>query len=74
MCCLTLPFSLFLVEGVDGELEQAKEVPSEEVKEASPPSENCDQEVIVESLKSISNILLHNETGQVRLCVSSYLR
>lgn len=35
------------------------------VKEASPPSENPDQEVIVEGLKSICNILLHNETGQV---------
>uniref|UniRef100_A0A8C2WY54 Synembryn n=1 Tax=Cyclopterus lumpus TaxID=8103 RepID=A0A8C2WY54_CYCLU len=37
---------------------------------ASSPSENSDQEVIVESLKSISNILLHNETGQVRLLCS----
>ncbi|XP_034389929.1 synembryn-A isoform X1 [Cyclopterus lumpus] len=52
------------VEGEDGEVEQAEEVPTEEVKEASSPSENSDQEVIVESLKSISNILLHNETGQ----------
>ncbi|KAK9517326.1 hypothetical protein VZT92_025208 [Zoarces viviparus] len=53
------------VEGqVEGEGEEAAEVPSEEVKEASPPSENSDQELIVESLKSISNILLHNETGQ----------
>uniref|UniRef100_A0A672FI23 Synembryn n=1 Tax=Salarias fasciatus TaxID=181472 RepID=A0A672FI23_SALFA len=33
--------------------------------ELSPPSENPDQEVIVEALKSISNILLHSETGQV---------
>uniref|UniRef100_A0AAQ6AJI6 Synembryn n=1 Tax=Amphiprion ocellaris TaxID=80972 RepID=A0AAQ6AJI6_AMPOC len=33
--------------------------------ESSPHSENSDQEVIVEALKSICNILLHNETGQV---------
>uniref|UniRef100_A0A3P9LVI4 Synembryn n=1 Tax=Oryzias latipes TaxID=8090 RepID=A0A3P9LVI4_ORYLA len=33
-------------------------------KEASPPAENPDLEVIVEALKSICNILLHNETGQ----------
>ncbi|KAM6925870.1 chaperone Ric-8A [Lycodopsis pacificus] len=52
------------VEGEEGEGDEAAEVPSEEVKEASPPSENSDQELIVESLKSISNILLHNETGQ----------
>uniref|UniRef100_A0A8P4KJJ7 Synembryn n=1 Tax=Dicentrarchus labrax TaxID=13489 RepID=A0A8P4KJJ7_DICLA len=32
---------------------------------ASHPSENADQEVIVEGLKSICNILLHNERGQV---------
>ncbi|XP_068579934.1 synembryn-A [Cebidichthys violaceus] len=51
-------------QGEEGEGEEAAEVPNEEVKEASPPSENADQEVIVESLKSISNILLHNETGQ----------
>ncbi|XP_031724028.1 chaperone Ric-8A [Anarrhichthys ocellatus] len=45
------------VEGEEGEGEEAAE-------EASRPSENSDQELIVESLKSISNILLHNETGQ----------
>ncbi|KAL4005298.1 hypothetical protein ACER0C_005011 [Sarotherodon galilaeus] len=39
---------------------------SKVLKESSPPSENPDQEVIVEALKSICNILLHNETGQVR--------
>ncbi|RVE71452.1 hypothetical protein OJAV_G00051880 [Oryzias javanicus] len=33
-------------------------------KEAPPPAENPDLEVIVEALKSICNILLHNETGQ----------
>ncbi|XP_040894360.1 synembryn-A [Toxotes jaculatrix] len=49
------------VEGEGGEGQGADEV----VKEASPPSENPDQEVIVEALKSICNILLHNETGQV---------
>ncbi|KAG7522854.1 hypothetical protein JOB18_032239 [Solea senegalensis] len=37
----------------------------ESAKEASRPSENADQEVIVEALKSLCNILLHNETGQV---------
>uniref|UniRef100_A0A8D2ZRX0 Synembryn n=1 Tax=Scophthalmus maximus TaxID=52904 RepID=A0A8D2ZRX0_SCOMX len=50
---------------VECEGEQAEDVSSELVKEASPPSENADQEVIVEALKSICNILLHNETGQV---------
>uniref|UniRef100_A0A3P8Q373 Synembryn n=1 Tax=Astatotilapia calliptera TaxID=8154 RepID=A0A3P8Q373_ASTCA len=35
------------------------------LKESSPPSENPDQEMIVEALKSICNILLHNETGQM---------
>ncbi|XP_073328501.1 chaperone Ric-8A [Pagrus major] len=48
-----------------GEREEEARVSSELVKEASPPSENPDQEVIVEGLKSICNILLHNETGQV---------
>uniref|UniRef100_A0A3B4GN85 Synembryn n=1 Tax=Pundamilia nyererei TaxID=303518 RepID=A0A3B4GN85_9CICH len=38
---------------------------SKVLKESSPPSENPDQEVIVEALKSICNILLHNETGQM---------
>ncbi|XP_037624433.1 synembryn-A [Sebastes umbrosus] len=52
------------VEGEGGEREEAAELSSEVEKEASPPSENSDQEVIVEALKSISNILLHNETGQ----------
>ncbi|XP_044049134.1 synembryn-A isoform X2 [Siniperca chuatsi] len=53
------------VEGEGGEGEKAAEVSIEVVKEASPSSENPDQEVIVEALKSICNILLHNETGQV---------
>nr|XP_046250742.1 synembryn-A isoform X2 [Scatophagus argus] len=44
--------------------EEADET-SKVVREASPPSENPDQEVIVESLKSICNVLLHNETGLV---------
>lgn len=35
------------------------------MKESCFASENPDQEVIVEALKSICNILLHNETGQV---------
>ncbi|XP_008309308.1 chaperone Ric-8A isoform X2 [Cynoglossus semilaevis] len=35
------------------------------MKEDPPMSENPDQEVIIEALKSICNILLHNETGQV---------
>lgn len=72
---LTATFFLFLVEGEGEEGGEEAEVSSEVVKEASPPSENPDQEVIVEGLKSICNILLHNETGQVGLlCVSSYLR
>lgn len=52
-------------EGEGGEEGEAEEVSSDVVKEASPPSENSDQEVIVEALKSICNILLHNVTGQV---------
>ncbi|XP_067444793.1 synembryn-A isoform X3 [Thunnus thynnus] len=52
-------------EGEGGEEGEAAEVSSDVVKEASPPSENSDQEVIVEALKSICNILLHNVTGQV---------
>ncbi len=67
MSYLILPFFLFLVEGEAEEGGEAAEVSSEVVKEASPPSENPDQEVIVEALKSICNILLHNETGQVSL-------
>ncbi|XP_027889794.1 chaperone Ric-8A isoform X2 [Xiphophorus couchianus] len=35
------------------------------VKESSPPSENPDQEVIIEALKSICNILFHSQTAQV---------
>ncbi|CAN9498989.1 unnamed protein product [Ophioblennius macclurei] len=48
-----------------GETEEAAEESNETVKESSPLSENPDQEVIIEALKSISNILLHSETGQV---------
>lgn len=60
---------LFLVEDNGRE---AAEVSSEVVKEASPCSKNPDQEVIVEALKSICNILLHNDAGQVSLlCVLS---
>uniref|UniRef100_A0A3Q2WFK4 Synembryn n=1 Tax=Haplochromis burtoni TaxID=8153 RepID=A0A3Q2WFK4_HAPBU len=44
------------------------------VDKSSPPSENPDQEVIVEALKSICNILLHNETGQVSLLCLAFLR
>ncbi|XP_068169811.1 synembryn-A [Antennarius striatus] len=40
-----------------------REVCSKAVEEIAPPSKSADQEVIVESLKSICNILLHNETG-----------
>ncbi|KAM4619196.1 chaperone Ric-8A [Polymixia lowei] len=49
----------------EGEEEGPEEGEAEVVKEASPPSENPDLEVIVEALKSLCNILLHNETGQV---------
>ncbi|KAF7215093.1 chaperone Ric-8A isoform X1 [Nothobranchius furzeri] len=44
------------------------QVEDEEGAEKEPCSalENSDQEVIVEALKSICNILLHNETAQVR--------
>lgn len=37
------------------------------VKDVSPTLDNPDQEAIVEALKSICNILLHSETGLVRL-------
>ncbi|XP_026222459.1 synembryn-A [Anabas testudineus] len=53
------------VQSQRGEGEETEDVSSEVVKEASPPSENPDQEVIVEALKSICNILLHSEVGQV---------
>ncbi|KAK5867972.1 hypothetical protein PBY51_012423 [Eleginops maclovinus] len=52
-------------EGEEGERVEAAEECNEEGKENSPPSENADQEVITEALKSICNLLLHNETGQV---------
>ncbi|XP_029910368.1 chaperone Ric-8A isoform X2 [Myripristis murdjan] len=48
-----------------GESQETAKGVTEVVKEAPPPSENPDLEVIVEALKSICNILLHNETGQV---------
>ncbi|TKS74030.1 Synembryn-A Protein [Collichthys lucidus] len=50
--------------GGGGEGEEKAQVSSEVVKEASPSSENPDQDIIVEGLKSICNILLHCETGQ----------
>ncbi|XP_028287967.1 chaperone Ric-8A [Parambassis ranga] len=53
------------VDGEGGDGEAAEEDSSEMVKESSPSSENPDQDVIAEALKSICNILLHNETGQV---------
>lgn len=71
MCCLTLWFFLFLAEGEEGEGgeggegAEGDEAAEGSSKEASPLSENADQEVIVEALKSICNILLHNQTGQV---------
>ncbi|KAM3842677.1 LOW QUALITY PROTEIN: chaperone Ric-8A [Diretmus argenteus] len=52
-------------EGEGGEVEEGAEKVSDVVKEAPPPSENPDLEVIVEALKSMCNILLHNLTGQV---------
>lgn len=58
---------------VDGERrdgEAAEEDSSKMVKESSPSSENPDQDVIAEALKSICNILLHNETGQVSVLCS----
>lgn len=69
-----MPFFLFLVESEGGEGGEEADVSRKVVKEASPPSENSDQEAIVEGLKSICNVLLHNETGLVSLlCVSSYI-
>ncbi|XP_030587296.1 chaperone Ric-8A isoform X2 [Archocentrus centrarchus] len=52
-------------EGEGGDEEETAGLCSNAVNEASPPSENPDQEVIAEALKSLCNILLHNETGQV---------
>uniref|UniRef100_UPI0037E70629 synembryn-A n=1 Tax=Semicossyphus pulcher TaxID=241346 RepID=UPI0037E70629 len=52
------------VESEGGEEGEAAEESSELMKKVS-PSENADQEVIAEALKSICNILLHNETGPV---------
>ncbi|XP_069575713.1 synembryn-A [Brachyistius frenatus] len=49
-------------EGEGGDGEEAEESSG---KESSSLSENADQEVIIEALKSICNILLHNVTGQV---------
>ncbi|XP_075998347.1 chaperone Ric-8A [Genypterus blacodes] len=43
----------------------AAEAACQAAKEASSPLGNPDQEVVVEALKSICNILLHNQTGQV---------
>lgn len=37
------------------------------MEEALIMSENPDQETIIESLKSICNVMLHNETGLVGL-------
>ncbi|XP_036001245.1 synembryn-A isoform X1 [Fundulus heteroclitus] len=51
------------VVGKDGE--EAAEDSRALLKESPCPSKNPDQEVIVEALKSICNILLHNEIGQV---------
>ncbi|KAM4573563.1 chaperone Ric-8A isoform 2-T2 [Odontesthes bonariensis] len=53
------------VEGEQGDGEEAAEGSGTVVRESSFPLENPDQEVMVEALKSICNILLHNETGQV---------
>ncbi|XP_017160635.1 chaperone Ric-8A [Poecilia reticulata] len=52
-----------VVVEMDGK--EAVEDSSVMVKESSPPSENTDQEVIIEALKSICNILLHSLTAQV---------
>ncbi|XP_016521209.1 chaperone Ric-8A isoform X1 [Poecilia formosa] len=50
---------------VEKDGKEAAEDSSVTVKESSPPSENPDQEVIIEALKSICNILLHSLTAQV---------
>ncbi|XP_072242641.1 chaperone Ric-8A [Leuresthes tenuis] len=67
--CATSPAQSQPVEGQveveEGDGEEAAEISGAVVRESSLPSENPDQEVIVEALKSICNILLHNETGQV---------
>ncbi|PWA19923.1 synembryn-A [Gambusia affinis] len=50
---------------VEKDGKEAAEDSSVRVKESSPPSENPDQEVIIEALKSICNILFHSQTAQV---------
>ncbi|XP_047452788.1 synembryn-A isoform X2 [Mugil cephalus] len=52
------------VEDEEKDQEETAEVYSKVVKDSSIP-ENPEREVIVEALKSICNILLHNQTGQV---------
>lgn len=63
----------FLAEDKEGDEEGEADASRAEEKEAPPPAENPDLEVIVEALKSICNILLHNETGQVSLSHSQSL-
>lgn len=55
----------FLEVVVEKDGKEAAEDSSVRVKESSPPSENPDQEVIIEALKSICNILFHSQTAQV---------
>lgn len=64
---LTLTFLFFLVLSEGGLKGEEGDMSRKVLKEASPPSENPDQEAIVESLKSICNILLHNDKGLVSL-------
>ncbi|XP_029010681.1 synembryn-A isoform X2 [Betta splendens] len=57
-----------VLQGPDGEGEEGEERENgslEVANKPSPPSENLDLEVNAEALKSICNILLHSETGQV---------
>lgn len=61
----TLTFLFFPVENEGGEEGEEADMSRKVLKET--PSENPDQEAVVESLKSICNILLHSEKGLVSL-------
>lgn len=55
-------------------LEESEEAegPRMVTEEALFMSENPDQETVIESLKSICNVMLHNETGLVGLLSATY--
>lgn len=60
----------------DAEAQENPDTPWKVHRDVSLMPDNCDQEVIVESLKSICNILLQSEQGLVRVLntISPYPR